>query len=304
MDRPTLQEQLDACRSAADVVGDPNLRELAETLANDPEVAKQLEEQIAFDARMTKGLANVSPPHDLKAKLAAAFRQGAALQEQDRSRMGAIASRVVETVAAEGSPTEPTVEKPKGIISPKRRFLGKTVAGMFAVTASLALFFVFFRNPSSMEVTKTEPELANLAYSLCAVDGGSWNSSFSGVPEKLTWNIRAIHLNGVLQPQRWRKVDPKLPGNWVVWELNSTKGERVYLLASDAAWKPNLISARPLKTPSKSSGTWSVGVWSQGGVTYAVVVEGDANRFGSLIREQENARFERRTKQKLTRTAA
>ncbi len=304
MDRPTLQEQLDACRTSADVSGDPNLRELAEAVANHSQVEKQLEKLIAFDSRMANALANVSPPHDLKAKLAAAFRQGAALQEQDRSRMGTIASRVVETISSENSPTESTVEKPKGIISPKRRFLGKSVAATLAVSVVLILMFIFVPKPTSTEVTKTEPELANLAHLFCTTEGENWNSDFSGVPEKLKWNGRAIPLSGVSQPTRWRKIDPKLPGNWIVWELNSTKGERIYLLASDAAWKPNLISARPSKTPMKNTGTWSVGVWAQGGVTYAVVAQGDANRFKSLIQQQQNALLERPPEHQLARTAA
>lgn len=304
MDRPSLQEQLDSCRTPDDLLRDPNLRELADAVANDPQCASRLQTQFEFDSQLAQGLAAVSPPSDLTAKLTEAFRRGVELRKQDRLLLGPVADQFATEGSSEVSPIDPFASSSKANIFPKRRLVGKAVVATFALSAALAVLLMFFRLPPEQELAKTEPELANLALQFCTVEGEGWTSDFSKVPPKLKWTSRWLPLNDVSQPLRFRKIDPQLPGNWIVWQLNSNKGGRVFLLASDAAWKPNLISGRPSRTPIKNTGSWSVGVWTQNGVTYAVVVEGDSSRFEDVIQKQQTAEFEWRGKQTQSRSAA
>jgi hypothetical protein len=277
MNRPTLQEQLDVCRSAADATGDSNLRELAEAIEKDPKISQKLTEQIAFDRRLASELASLALPTDLKVRLQAAFQQGAARQTQDRVRLP-----MPDQAIAAAESSEPKIAEPKPRVARRRKSYRAVVAVALSICALLLIYPILNFTHSDPGLDLTEAQFCERALQLSTSGVGAWNADASSAPPHLAWNNRVISLKGISQPLRWKRVDGPGNGDWIVWELNSLQGERVYLLATDARWKPLQLPQSLSKNPKTSSGTWSVGAWQSNGIAYALVVEGNAGRFRQL----------------------
>lgn len=288
MDRPTLQEQLDACRNVASPTNDPLLRELAAALKSDPQIAKQLANQLDADAQVKSELESISVPSDLQEKLLLAFRQGSEQHELDRARNRDVVGRVVRS-AAEIDETDVVAEQVKPVLSPRRRLPKKTIAGLLTIAAALLVVFAFQRRPSHQEVGLDSKDFAQMALQHCEDQKASWND-ISSLPTSVNWNGAALPLAKSLQPLKWRKVESSQRGEWILWELNSTAGERVYVLTADAKWKTGLLPAVLSQNPTlPSSGVWSVGVFRKGDTSYAVVVEGSEAQFRNLVQPRNLA---------------
>jgi hypothetical protein len=290
MDRPTLQEQLDACRNVASPTDDPLLRELDAALKSDPQIAKQLANQLDADAQVRAELASVLVPSNLPEKLLLAFRQGSEQHQLDRTRNRDVAGQAVKS-AAETDKAAAIVEQVKPVLSPRRRLPKKTIAGLITITAALLLVFAFRGRTSQLEVDWDSNKFAREAVRFCDEKNAIWQNLKSVPPPSLSWDSKALPLANTLQPLKWRELETSQPRDWIMWELNSNAGERVYVLATNAKWKTGLLPAVLSQTPTiPSSGTWSVGVFRKGDVSYAPIVEGNAARFRNFVRPPSYAR--------------
>jgi hypothetical protein len=288
MDRPTLQEQLDACRDAASPTDDPLLRELDAALKSDPQIAKQLANQLDADAQVKAELESISVPSDLQEKLLLAFRQGSEQHELDRARNRDVVGQAVVS-AAKTAEAAANADQAKPVLKPRRRLPKKTIAGLLTIAAALLVVFAFQRSPSNQEVDLNGKQFAEAALKHCEDQKVVWNN-ISTLPTSVNWNGAALPLAKNLQPLKWRKVESSQRGEWILWELDSTAGERVYVLTADAKWKTGLLPAVLSQNPTiPSSGTWSVGVFRNGDISYAVVVEGSAARFRRLVQPRNTA---------------
>lgn len=291
MDRPTLQEQLDACRSAAQAANDPLLRELAEALRGDRQVAEKLENQLAADSLLKSELENVSVPNHLPSMLLQAFRAGAAEHQQSRGRVQELVGQGVdEAISTRPETDEAVAERSKLLLTPKRRLPKKSIAVLAVASAVLLAFFALQFNGAAPALDWDAQRFAKEARTECLKEGGSWNDISSGVGMPLKWDPKALPLVGNPQPLKWKSVHQERVGKWVVWELNASAGERVYVLAAEAPWRNGLLPPVLSQTPTlPSTGNWTVGVCRVGQISYAVVVEGGDARFRELIRRAEMA---------------
>lgn len=284
MDRPTLQEQLDACRNVASPTDDPLLRELSEALKSDLKIAKQLENQLASDARIRAELESIAVPSNLQEKLLLAFRQGSELHQLDRTRNRDFVSQAVTSAAKLDEAAAIAEQATKPVLLPRRRLPKRTFAALLAITAALLFVFAFQGGTSRPEVDWDSNKFAREAVRYCDEKIAIWQNLNSDQPPSLSWDSKALPLASSLQPLKWRKIETSQPGDWIMWELNSNAGERVYVIATNAKWKTGLLPGVLSQTPTiPSSGTWSVGVFRKGDFSYAVVVEGNAGRFRSLV---------------------
>lgn len=289
MDRPTLQEQLDACRNAEQAANDPLLRELAEALKVDPQVKQQFENHLASDAQSQRALESIAVPPDLQEKLLTAFRQGAKQQELDRARNREMVSQAV-AASTDVPADDAVVSKSKPVLATRRRFPKKSLAALATVAAVILVLFAFRGGSSERLVDLTSSDFAREALRIRDEKDADWHEFDMGPASPVNWNPGALPLVKSLQPVRWRKVDRPLLRDGVLWELSSTAGERIYVLASNAPWKAGLLPDVLSQAPTiPSSGNWTVGVFRKGDVSYALIVEGNADRFRSLIRSSDIA---------------
>lgn len=286
MDRPTLQEQLDACRDAAQAADDPMLRELAEAMKSDPQISDLLKKQWTEEETLKSQLSLVPVPNGLREHLASSFRQAVAQSEQDYSRLRIVTERAIDASPEKESAAE-IVEPKKPSLSPKRRLPIKTIGMLTVPAVALVLILgIFFRWTG--EVEWDSGEFAKQAIVYCSENAGEWIPINSKSASPLPWDPNVLPIVKNLLPQRWKVVESKYDGTWMVWELESAPNERVYVLAAKADWSgdlPPVLSDIPIK----STGNWSVGVCRVEGVSYAVVVEGNEQRFRSIVQSSQYA---------------
>jgi hypothetical protein len=281
MDRPSIQEQLDACRDTAQAANDPMLRGLAAAMQSDPLFTSRLEEQFAADAELKSQLEKVSVPSGLRDQLAASFRQAVALQQQDRSRLRGVIERSMEAaVESNAAPEECEAKKPS--LSSRRRWPMKVIGALAFSSFTLVLLLWMFVG-STRQVDLNSRDFAKQAL-LHLDDPGEWNSTDSTPAPPLNYDPSALPISKDLAPRRWRRIDSQHPGIWIVWELESNASEHVYVLTVSADWKPgllpNVLSQRPTLD---NTANWSVGVFRSQGISYAVIVEGDEGRFRGVV---------------------
>jgi hypothetical protein len=136
-------------------------------------------------------------------------------------------------------------------------------------------------------VSLSEREFAALSLQLVRAPDGEWREITENAP--IDWTRPAGMLASGVAPQRWKPLTTKLPGRWIVWDLQAPAGGRAYLVATDVEWEADLLSTTLSQNPVYNSGGWSVGVWRRDGASYALVCEGSRAFYRSLVRLEDVA---------------
>lgn len=282
MDRPSLQEQLDACRSLADATSDPELRELSAALRSDPQLPSRLENQLALDHRILEQLDDVTPPEDLKASLIAAFRKGALRNAQDSQRLAPVVTKSLQGANQEASADPQSVPARRDLVT--RRRYGARVLGL-TVLASVAILFVVFlnRSPGPNLVTLSPTAFAANAIKLCRSDLSPWKAMDAVEKPKHDWNFAQLPLIAGAAPVRWKETNSDFAGLCSIYQFETQGGEGGYLLMSNAAWEEGKLPSSISRNPIHDSGGWTAGVWRRNGVAYALVVSGDAAAYRAVV---------------------
>lgn len=262
--RPTIREQIDACRPDSD---DPHLpehaaelAELAAGLRESDEIRSQWERSQHNDRILRGAMQDVSLPTGLEARLLAAVQAA-----------GATSLSGVEQAAEQESPAGENLVSPARSGANRRSFL--QVAGVFATTAALALIgFLVIQSSQPTEQTITKDRLVSQVQ--------EWLQKMEATP--MTKPSKAIPTPGgvfgtVVEGTSFSSSQGTVTAYSVTLRGSNAK---LLVIPTSRQWP---VGAMPYTKVSGVSGGWIVGAWQKEGVLYVIAVDeragGDLNQF-------------------------
>jgi hypothetical protein len=229
---------LDACRQASNDLAQPDLRDVAESVASDERAAEIRVRIERIDAAALRAMHNISLPAGLESRLVARLRNAAqptpaVLCETDSSRT-------------------------------RRRWLAWS-AGFAAVVAATIAAVMLLRPPLPLD----ERDLASSRQwhdQIVAAD--DWLAIGSG---DLDWpGLSKLYLS----PRRYRDASSIVGREAYAYDLGSPGGLQATLFVIPQEARAGLSGSPPPQPASFTLGS-SIAAWQQGGVIYVVVVGSD-----------------------------
>lgn len=262
---------MESCRGGIDDLSDPEFAELAEQLADDPQLRVHFQRLQEADGAIRQCMSKVPIPDGLADRvarsLAAANPTGAPMPPP-----------LVVTPLAVSPATSP--DSPAPLLDKSPRFSRRRlVIGFAALAAAAALLVAVWVQPHPAR-HDTPTSVLEEAMEYFGRDNQHQGELVSQkVPPAeypLSRDIRA------LPDVRWRFVENFLGGMALAYDLPPLPqvGGRatLYVLKRTVVDLTNL----PPPTP-KSTGGQSAAAWQTGGILYVLVVEGDARVYGSYL---------------------
>jgi negative regulator of sigma E activity len=268
--RPTLREQIDACRADSDDLHLPehaaDLAELKTGVQQSAEIRGLWERSQRDDRSIRGAMHDITLPAGLEQRLLAA------VQAADEPPLASVEKVVDEEVPAQGAAP---ASRPAPIMA-RRRWLSRTVTAL-AATAALVLVAVLgnrFFNPPDVAITKDELVSQTQEW-LQATSKVKWdaNTTQDKFPVR-NLKGKANRSGSVASSQGTITVyDVKLP--------TSSSRATLFVLPTTAKYP---VYPLPF-TDVPVSGGWKVGAWQTGGVLYVLVVS-DKDGLEEFIRHQ------------------
>jgi hypothetical protein len=264
--RPTIREQIDACRPDSDDLHLPehaaDLAELQGNLRESPEVRGDCERIQKNDRLIRSAMQDVSLPAGLEAKLLGALQAAQAVPlsgvERAIQEDPAAEEKLVTTVPAKGN----------------RRLFIRVASGVVVAASVLVGIFVFLsRTPNEQPITKDE----------LATQVEQW--------------LRAVDVRAMAKPSKPIALPTGVLGTAVgSSSISSPQGKitaySVMLRGSNATLlmvattKACPVGSLPF-TKIGVSGGWQVGAWQKGGVLYVIAVpENSGTRLDQFAPQQ------------------
>lgn len=269
--RPTIREQMDACRPDSD---DPHLPEHAADLAEfaaglreNGEIRSQWKRSQNNDRILRGAMQDVSLPPGLEARLLAA------VQASDDAPLAG-----VEQAVREGSPPSSDPVVPARPETSRRWFL--QVAGVLGGTAALALVAVLvFQSVQKTEQPVTKDQLvAQVEAWLGKVDPRT-------LPSPTEENRAAFPSGTVLGKPMRAGVFSSDQGKITAFDVTLDSNHATLLVIPTSKVYP--VGSFPLTNLAGISGGWQVRAWQSGGALYVIAVHGNSDaRLHHFIRPQ------------------
>ena len=249
--RPTIREQIDACRPDSDDLHLPehaaDLAELQVGLRESAEVRGDCERIQQNDRLIRSAMQDVSLPAGLEAKLLAAVQAAQAVP------LAGVERAVREDAPANGDPVVPVPAKVN------RRWFMKAAVGLGAAAASIVAIFVFLsQKPTDQQITKDQ----------LATQVEEWlrtaDARTMSPPTKAA--LSTFPTGTVLgKVDRFRSISSGITAYSV------TRGASRATLLMVPTTKAYPVGSLPF-TKLGVSGGWQVGAWQKGGVLYVIAV--------------------------------
>lgn len=259
--RPTLREQIDACRPDSDDLHLPvhaaDLAELKEGVQQSAEIRGLWERSQRDDRAIRGAMQDVALPIGLEQRLLAAVQ---AAHEQPLAGVEKVMEEEVPAQEVAASRLAPTITR--------RRWLSRTVTAL-AATAALVLVAVLgnsFLNPPDVAITKDELASQTQEWLQAALklkrDTKTTQDRFSvrNLSGKANQSGSLASSQGTITV-----YDVKLP--------TSGNQAKLFVLPTTAKYP---VASLPY-TELSVSGGWKVGAWQTGGVLYVLVVSKDTH---------------------------
>jgi hypothetical protein len=240
---------------------------LAQRLLADPQLAEAFAGAQRFDMLVAEALDDVPIPLGFEQRLLSALMAG--------MQAAPVAQAALEEPAqlpAE-SPTTETAHSPRVVPFPASRTHRRWLVGVAAAAAAL-LVGAWLAWPRSQLTADSLPVAAQQWFLDFDLAAAAWESTT--VPAGYTF---PVHDLGARKP-RWAAVQTSDGYHLAAYDL-SLPGVTAVLFVLDGG--PSGLPSQPPTTPQRSTGAESVAVWKAGGLTYALVVRGDARAYQRFL---------------------
>lgn len=262
---PSMSEALECCREEdlARLNELPELRELAEALQEDPELAQRFRELQQCDAKLASALTDMPAPSGLAERISAAVDDATPNNASDSDADGP-----VERVSDEAS-------GPRGWRS-RSNWIAITAVAAVLLVALIPLFQPAPARSSDQLVTRT-PLWKQ------ATEEAAWRSTAPPkdrpTSELLTYFPDEVTVVSTADDRRTAAYRFNRP-------LGRGRGEvYLFVLKTPATGLPSA----PPATPDFDSGGIQVGVWTEKNLVYALVVLGNDEAYRRLVRRRAQA---------------
>ena len=244
---------LDACRPASDDLRQPELRQVAESVASDARAAEIHVRIERIDAATLRAMHNVSPPAGLESRLIVRLREAA--QE----------AAIGDTVVSEAT-SPPLVSTPTGRNSSvsRRKWLAWSGGIATAIAATIAAV-MFFRPAPPFEPDDLE-------------SSRQWHDTIVGLDDWQTikpgGELDEFPLPAELRlsPQRYRDASSIVGREAYAYDLSLPGRLQATLFVIPQTTRAGVPSSAPPRPQSPTLGL-SVAYWQRGDVIYIVVVD-------------------------------
>jgi hypothetical protein len=274
---PKLMAAIDVCRPGSRDLEQPELADLAASLASDPEVRAVYDQVQRSDQRLTAAMHEVPIPAGLANRIL--DRHSAA----PASCGGAAAMAVNAAVSREPATITPASAQDSKLpasIAPEsgRRLIRRRLAvglGLAACLLVIAGLVVLDRQPDSSPVAVTEK-------------AAGWYEQLSG-----GWQPMAKAPQGFALPKGiggglggWQWVAKTVAKSGLVFDLGQAQpgpvGRSGAVLFVIKSTRSDLPSSAP-RTPQSTTAGLAIGVWQSGGLMYVLVVRGNEHDYQKLL---------------------
>jgi hypothetical protein len=253
-----LWQAMDACRPGSDDECAPEMAELAAELQRNPQLAQAFASAQRFDMQVAEALDDVPLPEGFEQRLRIAL-------DLDTVR-SALAPPVVD---ASPPSAEPVARISYASRSSRRLWIAGTLA-----TAAAVFVAAWLAWPRPQLTAESLPVAAQQWF--LDFDPGSANWQATMISNGYTFPVNDL---GARRP-RWAGVRTADGFNLAAYDL-SLPTIRAYLFVLDGG--PEGLPTQPPAVPQRSTGQQTVAVWHAGGLTYALVVEGDSNAYQRFL---------------------
>lgn len=270
--RPTIREQIDACRPDSDDLHlpehDADRAELHGSLRESPDVRGDCERIQRNDRIIRSAMQDVSLPAGLEAKLLAAVQAAQAVP----------LAGVEQVVRTESTTTDNLVVQPR--VPASRRWFLKVAAGVATTAALVVIGFMTLQSFRQTEQPITTDQLASQAEEwLRAVDPHAMRV-IKPIPSTFPSDIvlGTVDRVGTVSTNHGSITAylVKNPANGVIARLLVIPTTRTYP-----------VGTLPLSNIPGVSGGWQVRAWQRGGVLYVIAVPADSGApLDQFIRQQ------------------
>ena len=285
IDNPDFRVQLDACRPDSDDLQQEELRGLAEQVASDPVLRAGLERSNRWDLAIGKGVKQVAVPANLATRLLSAVSGSETNRDADEvlsvSPPAALCPPSALPASVRGMPTgtalpSPIVARPHSFLR-GRRMAVLGIGMVLTAAAALIVMAVLPRSAESITPSTLDPQVCRWVES---VQAGQWHDK--DLP------VKDFPLSSSLQftVRKWQRLPKSLSTDPVVCYDLTPRGARAVLLFVMRTSRNVSLPSHPAR-PTLDTQMLSVGAWNDAntkGIVYALAVEGNAERFQSLIR--------------------
>jgi hypothetical protein len=267
-----IWQAIDACRPGSDDERCPELAPLADRLAADAELAQAFAGAQRFDMLVAETLDDVPLPAGFEQRLLAAL---VAAQTLPTAR-----APMDEAAAVAAAPSsEPNVAPVPHSVAPatvafaRARSPRRWLVGVAAVAAAVVAG-AWLSWPRAELTAETLPIAAQQWFLEFDSTAAAWHNQ--SVPAGYTFPVRDL---GSRRP-RWAAVNTADGYQLAAYDL-SLPTVTAYLFVLDGG--PEGLPTQPPTSPQRSTGAQSVAVWQAGGLTYALVVQGDAAAYRRFL---------------------
>ncbi len=266
-----LWQAIDACRPGSDDERCSELAPLADRLAADAELAQAFAGAQRFDMLVAETLDDLPLPAGFEQRLLAllASAQTAPVERGTTDEAAVAAARSPEPSVTPAQDSEEFATWPSARARSRRRWL----AGVAAVAAAVVVG-AWLAWPRAELTADSLPIAAQQWFLEFDSSAAAWHNQT--VPAGYTFPVRDL---GARRP-RWAAVNTADGYQLAAYDL-SLPTVTAYLFVLDGG--PAGLPSQPPTSPQRSTGAQSVAVWQAGGLTYALVVQGDAAAYRRFL---------------------
>ncbi len=265
--KPKLREMLEACRFDQDDLAQPEMRELAETLAASPQWRGLFERLQLFDAAASAAFRDVPVPDGLQERILAR------LAVEDGPRDVANSEPVV---ARNG---QGAGETPSGTLRTSRRRWLLAASGLAAAAAGL-LWGVFGLFSPVESISRAE--LIAAAIERFVNEPAERGQVLAASPSRFPLSEALVALtSGQIAVIRWRPVNDFFGAEVDAFDLIGSQGRVATVYAGRFAVEglPAEVPPRPMLSTAETSAS----AWREHDVVYVLVVEGGDRAYERLV---------------------
>jgi hypothetical protein len=261
-----LLTAIEACRPGSDDVALPEMSQLADAMSSDPEIVDRYERTQSSDAALAAAFREVELPTGLEDRLRAALESQGEIASEDQ---------------AKSDHDTPSSSKSLAPQQPSRRWmLAGGLAACALMAAGIGLTLTDWSSPAGRE------ELASAAVDLHQqLTPDDWRFDTPAPTDRPAFDRlqRDVIAGG------WAPVDVAGDSRGIAYRFTHRRGATATLFVfRPGAIDPNLPLAPPLD-PARPTSRVTAGVWTNGTLVYALVVDGGIQQYQSFIRSNSVA---------------
>lgn len=266
-----LWHAIDACRPGSDDEQSPELAPLAERLAADADLSRAFAGAQRFDMLVAEALDDLPLPTGFEQRLLAALTS-AQTAPGDHGAADEAASVAAASPEPSIAPAAASVQ-PATLAFARARSRRRWLVSVAAVAAAVAVG-AWLAWPRAELTADSLPIAAQQWFLEFDSSAAAWHNQT--VPAGYTFPVRDL---GARRP-RWAAVSTADGFHLAAYDV-SLPSVTAYLFVLEGG--PAGLPSQPPTAPQRSTGAQTVAVWQAGGLTYALVVQGDAAAYRRFL---------------------